>query len=133
MKLNKTYILILIVAGLAIYSLFESHNIKTDVASYYRKIDSLQTEIDSLDKENAQLDSHIAGVDNEINKIEGDVVNVNKNITVIKNQTHEKVNAVNDYTIHDLIKFFSDRYEGGGSNQNGLDSTAKSTDSKVSH
>jgi uncharacterized coiled-coil DUF342 family protein len=115
------------VAGIALYSLFESHSIKTDVAGYYQKIDSLQNEIDSVENENKILDSHIANVDNEINKVEGDITNVNKNITIIKNQTNEKVTAVNDYTIHDLLKFFADRYE------NGLDSTAKSTDGQVSH
>jgi peptidoglycan hydrolase CwlO-like protein len=127
MKINKTLILVLIVGAIALYSLFQANSIKTDVAGYYRKIDSLQHEIDSVENENKILDNHIANVDNEINKVEGDITNVNKNITIIKNQTHEKVTAVNDYTIHDLIKFFSDRYE------NGLDSTLKSTDSKVSH
>ena len=127
MKINKTLILVLIVGAIALYALFEANSIKTDVAGYYQKIDSLQNEIDSVENENKILDSHIANVDNEINKVEGDITNVNKNITIIKNQTHEKVSAVNDYTIHDLIKFFSDRYE------NGLDSTLKSTDGKVSH
>ena len=127
MKINKTLILVIIVAGIAIYSLCQSNSIKTDVAGYSRTIDSLQHEIDSVENENRILDAHVTAVDNEINKVEGDITNVNKNITIIKNQTHEKVSAVNDYTIHDLIKFFSDRYE------NGLDSTLKSTDSKVSH
>ena len=127
MKINKTLILVLIVGAIALYSLFQANSIKTDVAGYYQKIDSLQNEIDSVENHNKILDSHITSVDNEINKVEGDITNVNKNITIIKNQTHEKVSAVNDYTIHDLIKFFSDRYE------NGLDSTSKSTDSKVSN
>ena len=127
MKINKTHILLLIVAGLAVYSLFQSSSIKTDVAGYYRKIDSLQNEIDSVENENKILDNHIATVNDDINKVEGEIINVNKNITVIKNQTHEKVTAVNDYTIHDLLKFFADRYE------NGLDSTVKSTDSQIGH
>jgi septal ring factor EnvC (AmiA/AmiB activator) len=127
MKINKTHVLLFIVGGLAIYSLFQSSSIKTDVAGYYRKIDSLQNEIDSVENENKILDNHIATVNEDINKVEGDIINVNKNITVIKNQTHEKVTAVNDYTIHDLLKFFADRYE------NGLDSTVKSTDGQVGH
>ena len=127
MKINKTLILVLIVGAIALYTLFEANSIKTDVAGYYQKIDSLQNEIDSVENENKILDNHINTVDNEITKVEGDITNVNKNITIIKNQTNEKVSAVNDYTIHDLIKFFSDRYE------NGLDSTSKGTDSKVSH
>lgn len=127
MKINKTHILLLIVAGLAVYSLFQSSSIKTDVAGYYRKIDSLQNEIDSVENENKILDNHIATVNDDINKVEGEIINVNKNITVIKNQTHEKVTAVNDYTIHDLLKFFADRYE------NGLDSTIKSADGQIGH
>ena len=132
MKINKTLILVLIVGAIAVYSLFQSNSIKTDVAGYYRKIDSLQNEIDSVENENKILDSHIANVDNEINKVEGDITNVNKNITIIKNQTNEKVTAVNDYTIHDLIKFFSDRYESNVGEAR-LDSTVKSSDGKVSH
>ena len=127
MKINKTHIFLIIIAGVAAYSLFQTASIKTDIAGYYRKIDSLQHEIDSVENENKILDTHIATVDNEINKVEGDIINVNKNITIIKNNTHEKVTAVNDYTIHDLLKFFSDRYE------NGLDSTFKGTDGKVGH
>ena len=83
-------------------------------------------------KENKKLNDHIATVDNEITKVEGNVTNVYKNITEIKNQTHEKVSVVNDYTIHDLIKFFSDRYE-SNIGEAGHDSTVKTTDSKISH
>ena len=126
MKIIKNIILVILIIGVA-YNLFTNNGIKTDVAMYNHKIDSIQNEIDSVQKENTKLNEHIATVDNEITKVEGNVTNVYKNITEIKNQTHEKVTAVNDYTIHDLIKFFSDRYE------NGYDSTLKSTDSKVSH
>jgi peptidoglycan hydrolase CwlO-like protein len=126
MKIIKNIILVILIIGVA-YNLFTNNGIKTDVAMYNHKIDSIQKEIDSVQNENKKLNDHIAQVDNEISKVEGNVTNVYKNITEIKNQTHEKVSAVNDYTIHDLIKFFSDRYE------NGLDSTIKTTDSKVSH
>jgi peptidoglycan hydrolase CwlO-like protein len=126
MKIIKNIILVILIIGVA-YNLFTNNGIKTDVAMYNHKIDSIQNEIDSVQKETTKLNEHSATVDNEITKVEGNVTNVYKNITEIKNQTHEKVTAVNDYTIHDLIKFFSDRYE------NGYDSTLKSTDSKVSH
>ena len=132
MKINKTYIFLAIVAGLAVYSLFQNASMKTDVAGYYRKIDSLQKEIDSVEVVNQQIDNHITQVDNEITNVENRVVKINNNINEIKNQTHEKVSAVNDYTIHDLIKFFSDRYESNISEAR-HDSTVKTTDSKVSH
>ena len=126
MKIIKNIILVILIIGVA-YNLFTNNGIRTDVAMYNHKIDSIQNEIDSVEKENTKLNEHIATVDNEITKVEGNVTNVYKNITEIKTQTHEKVNAVNDYTIHDLIKFFADRYE------NGHDSTIKDTSSKVSH
>jgi peptidoglycan hydrolase CwlO-like protein len=126
MKIIKNVILVILIIGVA-YNLFTNNGIRTDVAMYNHKIDSIQKEIDSVQNENVKLNEHIATVDNEITKVEGNVTNVYKNITEIKNQTHEKVNAVNDYTIHDLIKFFADRYE------NGHDSTIKDTSSKVSY
>jgi peptidoglycan hydrolase CwlO-like protein len=131
MKIIKNIILVILIIGVA-YNLFTNNGIKTDVAMYNHKIDSIQNEIDSVQNENKILNGHITQVDNEINKVEGSVTNVYKNITEIKNQTHEKVNAVNDYTIHDLLKFFADRYE-GNNGETGHDSTSKATDSKISH
>ena len=118
MKILKNVILVILII-LVGYNLFTNNGIRTDVAMYNHKIDSIQKEIDSVQNVNKQLDGHIAKVDDQINQVEGRVTTINKNINVIKTETHEKVNAVNDYTIHDLIKFFSDRY----------DSTLKSTDS----
>ena len=126
MKYIKNIILVVLIV-LVGYNIFTNNNIRTDVEAYNRKIDSLQNEIDSVENVNKILDGHIEKVDGEINVIETKVTTINKNITEIKTHTNEKVNAVNDYTIHDLIKFFSDRYE------NGLDSTSKSTSSKISH
>lgn len=126
MKHIKNIILVVLIL-LVGYNLFTNNSIRTDVEAYNRKIDSLQKEIDSVENANKVLDGHIEKVDGEINVIETKVTTINKNITEIKTQTNEKVNAVSDYTIHDLIKFFSDRYE------NGYDSTSKSTDSKVGH
>ncbi|MEY4332080.1 MAG: hypothetical protein RLZZ196_818 [Bacteroidota bacterium] len=132
MKYIKNIILVVLI-GLVAYNLFTNNGIRTDVEAYNRKIDSLQNEIDSVEKENKVLDGHIAKVDDEINYVETRVITINKNINEIKTQTHEKVNAVNDYTIHDLVKFFTDRYEGNIGSEARLDSTIKTTDSKISH
>ena len=126
MKIIKNIILVVLIIAVA-YNLFTNNGIRTDIAMYNHKIDSIQKEIDSVQNENKKLNGEIAKVDGQIDKVKGDVTNVYKNITQIKTETHEKVNAVNDYTIHDLIKFFADRYE------NGHDSTIKDTSSKISH
>jgi peptidoglycan hydrolase CwlO-like protein len=126
MNIIKNIILVILII-LVGYNIFTNNSIRTDVEAYNRKIDSLQNEIDSVETANKVIDGHIAKVDDDIAQVETRVTTINKNINILKNETHEKVNAVNDYTIHDLLKFFSDRYE------NGLDSTLKSTDGKVSH
>lgn len=126
MNYIKNIILVILIV-LVGYNLFTNNGIKTDVEAYNRKIDSLQNEIDSVETANKVIDGHIEKVDGEINVVESRITTINKNITEIKTHTNEKVNAVSDYTTHDLLKFFADRYE------NGLDSTFKSTNGKVSH
>ncbi len=111
MKFNKQTILLVIIACLAAYSIFQGHGIRTDVAGYNAKIDSIQTEIDSLEDANTVLNEQMLTIDKEIDNIDGDINNVAKNITIIKTQTNEKIDAVNEFTFSDLYKFFSDRYE----------------------
>jgi len=125
MKINKQDILLVIIVILAGYSIFQMNGIKTDVAGYNAKIDSIQNEIDSVEMVNKEITTQILSIDKDINNIDNDIDKVTKNITIIKNNTNEKVDAVNEFTFSDLAKFFSDRYEGnvGGA---GHDSTTKS-------
>jgi peptidoglycan hydrolase CwlO-like protein len=111
MKINKQNILLFIIACLAAYSIFQGHGIKTDIDSYNAKIDSIQTEIDSISNVNEQLTQQIITIDKEIDKVDGDINNVTKNITIIKKQTNEKIDSVDNYNFSDLGKFFSDRYQ----------------------
>lgn len=127
MKITKNDILLVIVIVLAGYSIFQMKGIRTDVAGYNAKIDSIQNEIDSIDLVNKEITNKIVAIDNEINNIDGDIDKVTKNITIIKKQTDEKVNAVNEFTFSDLAKFFSDRYEGREISGSGYDSTSKSS------
>jgi peptidoglycan hydrolase CwlO-like protein len=126
MNILKNIILVILII-LVGYNIFTNNNIRTDVEAYNRKIDSLQNEIDSVETANVVLDGHIEKVDNEITHVETKVTKIQENITEIKIQTNEKVNAVNNYTPSELVWFFTNRYEIG------LDSTAKSADSKISH
>jgi peptidoglycan hydrolase CwlO-like protein len=112
MKINKQDILLVIIVILAGYSIFQMNGIKTDVAGYNAKIDSIQNEIDSVEMVNKEITTQILSIDKDINNIDNDIDKVTKNITIIKNNTNEKVDAVNEFTFSDLAKFFSDRYEG---------------------
>ena len=111
MKINKNDILLILIVFLAGYSIFQMKGIRTDVAGYNAKIDSIQNEIDSIQVENQKLVDEIKNIDSEIDNIDGDINNVTKNITIIKKQTDEKIDSVNNYNFSDLEKFFTERYK----------------------
>ena len=75
------------------------------------KIDSIQNQVDSVQAVNEELTKQIHSIDKEINNIDGDISTVTKNITIIKKQTNEKIDSVNNYNFSDLEKFFTDRYK----------------------
>jgi peptidoglycan hydrolase CwlO-like protein len=123
MKINKQDILLVIIVILAGYSIFQMNGIKTDVAGYNAKIDSIQNEIDSVEMVNKEITTQILSIDKDINNIDNDIDKVTKNITIIKNNTNEKVDAVNEFTFSDLAKFFSDRYDAREDSSAGHNST----------
>ena len=110
MKINKTNILLVLIACLAAYSIFQGSGIKTDVAGYNAKIDSIQNEIDSVQVINEKLTEQIVTIDKDINKVDANINNVTKNITLIKNETDEKVNIVNTIGNIELEQLFANRY-----------------------
>lgn len=123
----KSTILLLIIIGLAGYNIFFTKQLRTDIDGYNSKIDSIQTEVDSVVLVNKELDRHIDKLHQEVLIVDKNVTSVQNKITTIKEKTNEKVNNVDNYAIHDLYQFFSNRYE------NGLDSSVKSSGSKASN
>jgi peptidoglycan hydrolase CwlO-like protein len=110
MKNNKQTILLIIIAILAGYTIFQNQGIKTDVAGYNAKIESIQKEIDSVQVENHKITEQIVTIDKEIDVVDHNVNNVTKNITIIKNNTDEKVNAITTIGNVELEQLFTNRY-----------------------
>jgi peptidoglycan hydrolase CwlO-like protein len=110
MKTNKTTILLVLIACLAGYIIFQNQGIKTNVAEYNAKIDLLQTEIDSVYTANKEIDNQIEKVDNHIVSVDKDISNVTKNINIIKNNTDEKVNSITTIGNVELEQLFTSRY-----------------------
>lgn len=108
--ISKEFILLLIVAVLLIVNLINMNYIKTDVKSYEQKIKNLQVNIDSLSKINSGIDNKISEVNSEINNINNRIEKVDKNIIIIKKNTDEKVDDVDNFGLNQLEMFFSNRY-----------------------
>jgi predicted RNase H-like nuclease (RuvC/YqgF family) len=108
---NKQNILLYIVIGLAVWNLFNTNGIKTDVKSYREKIESLQTEIDSAKAINEGINIKIDSVKGNVVKITKEINHIDNNITIIKKQTDEKVNSVDTLNANELEQFFTNRYD----------------------
>ncbi len=110
MKITKEFILLLIVTILLIVNLFNLNSVNTNVKNYESKIKKVQIEIDSLDKINTRIYKKIDSVNAEVNYITNKIEKVDKTITIVKNNTNEKINNVNNFGLNELELFFANRY-----------------------
>ena len=110
-KDKDSIILLVIIVGLVGWNIFTTNTIKTDVKGYEKKIESIQTKIDSSQIVNKQIDTKIGEVKENVTTITNEIHHIDKNITVIKKQTDEKVNNVDNIPDSELELFFTNKYE----------------------
>jgi hypothetical protein len=110
MKDNKQTILLLIVIVLAAWNIFTTNGIKTDVKAYKEKIESIQTEVDSAQVVNKEIDNKVSEVKENVVTITKEVQHIDNNLTIVKNNTHEKVTIIDTYSDAELEFFFTNRY-----------------------
>ena len=110
-KDKDSIILLVIIACLVGWNIFTTNTIKTDVKGYEKKIESIQTKIDSSQIINKQIDTKIGEVKENVTTITNEIHHIDKNITVIKKQTDEKVNNVDNIPDSELELFFTNKYE----------------------
>jgi len=110
-KDKDNIILLLIIAALIGWNLFMTNTIKTDVKGYEKKIDLIQTKVDSAKVINEHIDDKVGEVKENVTNITNDIRHIDKNITVIKKQTNEKVNSIDTIPDSELELFFTNKYE----------------------
>ncbi len=110
MKATKQDIVLIIIALLCLYNIFNTNSIKTNVKSYKEKIEALQTKVDSAHVVNKHIDTKIDSVKENVTNITKEIHHIDNNISIIKQQTNEKVNIVDTYTASELEQFFTNRY-----------------------
>jgi septal ring factor EnvC (AmiA/AmiB activator) len=111
MKDNKQTILLLIVIVLAAWNIFTTNGIKTDVKDYKEKIKSIQAEIGSAQVVNKEINNKVSEVKENVVTITKEVQHIDNNLTIVKNNTNEKVNIIDDYSDAELELFFTNRYD----------------------
>ena len=107
--MNRVNVILLCVTTIVIFYIIDKKP-TIDIAKYETQINILQQKItlletvnDSLELESKKLEKAVAAYDVKIN-------NLNRDINVIKKETDEKLNAVNDLTDDELERYFSERY-----------------------
>jgi peptidoglycan hydrolase CwlO-like protein len=110
MKITKQDIVLIIIALLCLYNIFNTNSIKTDVKGYKDKIEALQTKVDSAQAVNEKIDVKIDSVKDNVVNITKEIHHIDNNISILKQQTDEKVNAISTYSASELEQFFTDRY-----------------------
>jgi len=110
MTYNKQDILLIIIVALLCYMLFNTQGIKTDVKKYKKEIENLQTKIDSTHNINKILDLKIDSVNTVVSSITKEITLIDKNIKIIRKNTNEKVNTIDNLSNVELEQFFTSRY-----------------------
>jgi uncharacterized coiled-coil DUF342 family protein len=119
--LRKNYPLFIIIGACIIA--FNFFGEKEDyVNEYNAKIKALEAKVDSLHSENNELINESKLLEEQIAGYDEKIKNLNIKINVIKNETKQKVDAVDFFGDDELERFFAERYkhilEGHNTNTN---------------
>ena len=110
-KDRDSIILLVIIGALVGWNIFTTNSIKTDVKGYEKKIENIGVKIDSSNVVNKNINDKVSEVKENVEIITNDIRHIDKNIIVIKKQTNEKVNSVDDIPDSELELFFTNKYE----------------------
>jgi len=108
--LKKNYPLFVIIgACILIYHFFGER--EDYVSEYNAKIEALEAKVDSLHSENDELINESKLLEVKIAEYDAKINKLNVRINVIKNETKQKVDAVDFFGDDELERFFAERYK----------------------
>ena len=112
MKLKglQGYLLFAILGGFVAWMFWGQPKINVDVESYELKIQLLEQRIDSIQLQNTELKVEADSLNTRISEYDIKINQLNSRIYVIKKQTEQKLDAVDNFGDDELERFFADRY-----------------------
>ena len=81
-----------------------------DIDAYQLKIEMLEQKIDSINQQNSELKLEADSLSSRISEYDIKIQKLNSRIYVIKKQTEQKLDAVDNFGDDELERFFADRY-----------------------
>ena len=112
MKLKglQGYLLFAILGGFVAWMIWGQPKINVDVESYELKIQLLEQRIDSIQVQNTELKVEADSLNTRISEYDIKINQLNSRIYVIKKQTEQKLDAVDNFGDDELERFFANRY-----------------------
>jgi chromosome segregation ATPase len=104
------YLLFAILGGFVAYMIWGQPKIDVDVESYELKIQLLEQRIDSIQTQNTELKVEADSLNTRISEYDIKINQLNSRIYVIKKQTEQKLDAVDNFGDDELERFFAERY-----------------------
>ena len=104
------YLLFAILGGFVAWMIWGQPKISVDVDAYELKIQLLEQRIDSIQTQNDELKLEADSLYVRISDYDIEIKKLNSRIYVIKKQTQQKLNAVDDFGDDELERFFAERY-----------------------
>jgi len=92
------------------YVIFGKADIDVDIESYQTEINFLQQKIDSINVYNGELKLEADSLSSRISEYDVKIQQLNSRIYVIKKQTQQKLDAVDNFGDDELERFFAERY-----------------------
>lgn len=104
------YLLFAILGGFVAWMIWGQPKIDVDVESYELKIQLLEQRIDSIKTQNTELKVEADSLNIRISEYDTKINQLNSRIYVIKKQTEQKLDAVDNFGDDELERFFAERY-----------------------
>ena len=104
------YLLFAILGGFVAWMVWGQPKIEVDVKSYELKIELLERKIDSIRVENSGLKLEADSLNVKIGEYDNKIKKLNSRIYVIKRETKQKLDAVDNLVDDELHRFFTERY-----------------------
>ena len=93
------------------YVIFGKGDIDVDIESYQTEINFLQQKIDSINVYTNELKLEADSLSNKLVEYDSKISKLNRTITVIKNETQQKIDSVDFFGDDELERFFAERYK----------------------
>ena len=108
--MNRINTILICLTAVAIFYILKQKQEGIDLSPYLSKIEALEQKVDSLHSQNVTLQKEADSLETKMGEYDKRIKNLNYTINVIKRETKEKLDAIDEFGNDELERFFAKRY-----------------------